>query len=330
MSVDIVAGLLAKSGIKYLVIAATDPASALKHCYFAYGSNMSAEQVQQRTPGAEFVCTGVLKDYKLTFVSYAERWKGGVANIEHAPGSSVPGVVWAMSDAHLQAMDGYEVDYIRVDASVTPISGVSESLPDGAQEAQGAIKCIAYQMHLAEDIHDWYPASAAYLGHIEAAYHKYKIDPHTLHVAQEYSTKHPVGFGKRYVEEHAAKNAIASIEVNDLTLHHNLSHHLSGHGIRHVTAPNGDILIPKHAQVQKISSKVREIIKILQRDPSKSLTVHIDSTSNVPSGKKSVTIKNNSMVEGSWILTTTELSELFGYQDYFPVELQLSSGEHEE
>jgi hypothetical protein len=60
------------------------------------------------------------------------------------------------------------------------------------------------------------------------------------------------------------------------------------------------------------------------------MKVAIEMNTNVPNNKRTVTIKNNSMIEGSWILTTQELAELFDHKDYFPVELQLTTEETSE
>jgi D-arabinose 1-dehydrogenase-like Zn-dependent alcohol dehydrogenase len=68
----------------------------------------------------------------------------------------------------------------------------------------------------------------------------------------------------------------------------------------------------------KKSTKVAEIIKILKRDPTNAMKVCVEPNTFVPNHMKSVVVKNNSMVEGSWILTTKELEELFNHKDYFP------------
>ena len=46
--------------------------------YIAYGSNLSIEQMKVRTPDARIVGTGILKNWRLLFRTYAtiEKFKG--------------------------------------------------------------------------------------------------------------------------------------------------------------------------------------------------------------------------------------------------------------
>jgi gamma-glutamylcyclotransferase len=76
---------------------------------FAYGSNMNARQMAARCPGAERVCVGRLPDHRIEFAGRSARWGGGgVANIRPARRSSVVGVVWLLSAANLERLDGFE------------------------------------------------------------------------------------------------------------------------------------------------------------------------------------------------------------------------------
>ena len=75
-----------------------------KKIYFAYGSNLNHRQMAYRCPGAEFVGTGVLKDFTLTFKGD----NSGVADIIPCVGGRVPVGVWRISPADERRLDIYE------------------------------------------------------------------------------------------------------------------------------------------------------------------------------------------------------------------------------
>jgi len=83
--------------------------------YFAFGSNLNAQQMRQRCPSAQAIDTAWLPGEKLVFRSYSDRWGGGVASI--VPGAGrLPGIVWAISSddlAHLDACEGHPHAYLR-------------------------------------------------------------------------------------------------------------------------------------------------------------------------------------------------------------------------
>lgn len=308
--------------------------TAIKFIYFAYGSNLDAAQVAARTPGAVFLGRGVLPGFRLTFSSHSARWGGGVANVVADKASSVYGVMWGFSLHHIKQMDvfeGFPNDYTRI---VAPIKSLDTfKLPQGSRVSAGELcKGIVYQMRNAQDIHDLCPASDLYYGQIERGYKKYGFPTGKLNAAQQFSETHEIGWAKLddqmlglKIPKISHKVTAGHISVSDIV------EHLQSHGIRHVIAPDGSILVPKDAPTHgTLSPKVREIIQILQRDPSNSMRVCIESNTNVPNRMKSVVVKNNSLVEGSWILTTKELEELFDHKDYFPVELQLTTEEQSE
>lgn len=70
--------------------------------YFAYGSNMSIDQMGHRCPGATVEGIGILVGWRYL----VNRW--GVATVVPAPGEAVHGVVWEVSATHEQALDAYE------------------------------------------------------------------------------------------------------------------------------------------------------------------------------------------------------------------------------
>jgi len=68
--------------------------------YFAYGSNLNRSEMRVRCPGAKALTTARLRGWRLTF--------RGVADIEPAGESTVPGALWRLDDIDLGALDRYE------------------------------------------------------------------------------------------------------------------------------------------------------------------------------------------------------------------------------
>ncbi len=74
--------------------------------YFSYGSNLHIPRMRQRCPGAAPVERAWLPNHKLVF-----RTRGGgsgVATVVPADGRRVPGGVWRITEADLEALDRYE------------------------------------------------------------------------------------------------------------------------------------------------------------------------------------------------------------------------------
>ena len=70
--------------------------------YLAYGSNLSVEQMNVRTPDAVIVDTGLLFDWRLLFRQFA--------NIEKCKGYSALVLVWKISSQDEKSLGRYE-DY---------------------------------------------------------------------------------------------------------------------------------------------------------------------------------------------------------------------------
>ena len=69
------------------------PMQAL-HLYFAYGSNLSTEQMRERCPESQPWRTVLLMGYRLAFGSVSSYRKGGVATILPYGVRSIPIVPW--------------------------------------------------------------------------------------------------------------------------------------------------------------------------------------------------------------------------------------------
>lgn len=74
--------------------------------YFAYGSNMSLEQMDYRCPDASVVENVRVDNYRLAFCSMNPR--RGVATILPEEGSQVEGVLWRITPECEKSLDRYE------------------------------------------------------------------------------------------------------------------------------------------------------------------------------------------------------------------------------
>lgn len=76
--------------------------------YFAYGSNMSEDQMSHRIPAAKKICSANIKDYQLVFDVPATYREGSVANIRSKPNSILWGVIWQIPAKYMSELDRIE------------------------------------------------------------------------------------------------------------------------------------------------------------------------------------------------------------------------------
>lgn len=70
--------------------------------YIAYGSNMVAEQMAHRCPGAKLIGTGYLPNHRLEFYLHA------TVERTRAHGAKVPVAVWEITAVDERSLDRYE------------------------------------------------------------------------------------------------------------------------------------------------------------------------------------------------------------------------------
>jgi len=75
--------------------------------YFAYGSNMRAEQMRARCPSTRFVCVAALADHDLVFPRKSRTRDCGVASVEPGDGR-VWGVVYRIDELDVGRLDKCE------------------------------------------------------------------------------------------------------------------------------------------------------------------------------------------------------------------------------
>ncbi len=95
--------------------------------YFAYGSNMSSEELRGWCPGAEFAVVAMLPNYRLDFTRYSAKRQGGVADVVRARGETVWGVLYNVPSGEMAALDRKEgvaaMAYERKRVTVAPAVG---------------------------------------------------------------------------------------------------------------------------------------------------------------------------------------------------------------
>lgn len=72
---------------------------------FSYGSNMSTAYLHETCPGAEPVMRAELANHQIEFRRYSNDLRGGLSTIMAAPGEMVPGVLFRVPRAEIEALD---------------------------------------------------------------------------------------------------------------------------------------------------------------------------------------------------------------------------------
>lgn len=76
--------------------------------YFAYGSNMSHEQMSKRCPDSKFLERAQLENYRLIYDGQSNRWGGAPGNIIESDGDTIWGGLYEISDKDLERLDKCE------------------------------------------------------------------------------------------------------------------------------------------------------------------------------------------------------------------------------
>jgi gamma-glutamylcyclotransferase (GGCT)/AIG2-like uncharacterized protein YtfP len=80
-----------------------------KILYFAYGSNLSEEQMKKRCKDSKLISNGKLNGWTICFpsISYARSFKG-VMGIRRDEKNYVEGLIYELSEKDLELLDGFE------------------------------------------------------------------------------------------------------------------------------------------------------------------------------------------------------------------------------
>ena len=76
--------------------------------YFAYGSNLDPDQMRSRCPDHHVVGLAALRDHRLIFPLFSNRWGGGVASVQLHHGATVWGMLYELTEHDLDSLDEHE------------------------------------------------------------------------------------------------------------------------------------------------------------------------------------------------------------------------------
>ena len=119
--------------------------------YFAYDSNLIKKQVKERCPDSKPMFVATLPNYKLVFIGWARRWRGGVASIKPFRGEKVLGAIYELSERDLKLLDkydGYADSYHRLNVTVfdedgKPVEAVTYIKSGQLEETQPSREYLA-------------------------------------------------------------------------------------------------------------------------------------------------------------------------------------------
>ena len=90
--------------------------------YFAYGSNLSIDQMRDRCPGATAMGVARLADHRLAFTRWSPVWRGGVADAVPSSGDVVMGLLWQLTNQDLEALDAHEGHPVNYERSLHTVA----------------------------------------------------------------------------------------------------------------------------------------------------------------------------------------------------------------
>lgn len=76
--------------------------------YFAYSTNLNRKQMLEFCPDSKPMFIATLPNYKLVFVGWSRKWRGGVASIKPFRGEKVLGAIYDVSEQCLKRLDRCE------------------------------------------------------------------------------------------------------------------------------------------------------------------------------------------------------------------------------
>lgn len=156
--------------------------------YIAYGSNINTAQMQRRCPAARPVRSIIIDDARLVF--------RGVADLEFCAGSTVPVVLWSITEACERSLDRFE----------GVAQGVYEkrTIPlDNGEEALVYVMCSAGIA----------PPTSEYYARIAAGYAEHGLDLGPLEVALKHShvrTQHSPETRRRHARNITSGNVLVA------------------------------------------------------------------------------------------------------------------------
>jgi gamma-glutamylcyclotransferase (GGCT)/AIG2-like uncharacterized protein YtfP len=138
--------------------------------YFAYGSNLDQDQMEDRCPGAELVYAASMDGYRIAFTGHSMGRRGAVATIVKHKGGKVDGLVYSLTADDVRALDRCE-----------GAPHVYRRLEIEMDDDDGTHPCIVYVHHETKER----PPGRDYYRQIRRAYDDQGFDMAPLHKAIE-------------------------------------------------------------------------------------------------------------------------------------------------
>lgn len=123
--------------------------------YFAYGSNMDQDQMRERCPDTILVGPVMLIDYRLAFTIFSPKRQCGCADIIPSSGDTVYGLLYRLTDADMEAMDGFEghpVHYRRITVRVNSPEGETDAYSYEVVNKQDGLIPSAHYLGLLQSV----------------------------------------------------------------------------------------------------------------------------------------------------------------------------------
>ena len=95
--------------------------------YFAYGSNLDVDQMQERCPSSRPLVPVHLPGHRLSFTHLSKRWGGGAADILPDEGEHVWGALYVLEPEDLERLDRFEAGYEQLRVRVIEVDGNERS-----------------------------------------------------------------------------------------------------------------------------------------------------------------------------------------------------------
>jgi gamma-glutamylcyclotransferase (GGCT)/AIG2-like uncharacterized protein YtfP len=95
--------------------------------YFCYGANMNQEQIKERVGDVDLIGNGILQGFDIDFPRKGTYRDGAVASIVAKPGTSVHGIIYALSANQMKRMDEIEDIAAYERQPVTVLDGSGQS-----------------------------------------------------------------------------------------------------------------------------------------------------------------------------------------------------------
>lgn len=149
------------------------PAASGTHCYFAFGSNLWPAQMARRCPLHELLGPASLAGWRLAFGGHSRNWGGGAATLLRDAEHTTPGLLYALGEEDLAALDRWEHyphAHDRITVHVRTVEGLTRT-------------ALTY----VRTDYTPNPPSAAYLYQLWRAYRRFGLNEGTLFTALEAS-----------------------------------------------------------------------------------------------------------------------------------------------